>query len=357
MAFYGYRLFSFRIAPGPSGRTPRNLKDCQGEPYLEVALRAMKALSQDTMIGDPPSKPEEVAITAGAAALALGVNYANEPAFRVEELQVVENTIRATVMSGKFGSHGKALSAEGPSADADISDMAPAKSFRLVLALPRDGKTGILAVEDISRSTPVTPLTKWLFWRSQQEVEEYRAQGETGRLAWRPMVKPLTDEERLIKLVREGKAHALELVKHSISAASTRPQKRYKVLAPVLDENMAERVVGVLKGWMETSASEDELTGEMAKPVITDAQAAKQLAAIVGPEILDLNPDEGYVVLQEDDESSKTRKISPTQMSDIFTYGQPGGQKSDTPKFYGQVRKTAMRLQAAANIAVDWPEQ
>lgn len=54
MAFYGYRLFTFRIAPGPSGRIPRNFKECQGEHYLEAAHRALKALSQDTMIGDPP---------------------------------------------------------------------------------------------------------------------------------------------------------------------------------------------------------------------------------------------------------------------------------------------------------------
>lgn len=357
MASFGYRLFTFRIAAGATGRKEINFKECSGEHYLDVVIRAMKALTQDTMISEPPTKPGEQAITAGAAALAAGVNYADEPAFRVEDFQVVENTIRATIMSGKFGSHGKALSAGGPSADADISDKAPARHFRVVLTLPTSGTVGILGVESIVRTVPVTPLVKWLHWRSQQDVEEQLVQGGSRTTSWRPMVKPLADYDRLLQMIRAGRVEGLELYKHYTDAARNKQVRKFKVTAPVLDEGMANRVAGVVRGWIDGSATEDELTGQTPAPLTTARDAAKQLAAIIGPEIVQLEADEGFVVLQEDDDSDKTRKISPTQMSEIFTYAQPSGLKTDTPSFYALVRMTAMRLQKAADIAVSWPAQ
>jgi hypothetical protein len=146
LASYGYRLFTFRIAAGLTGRKEVNFRECSGEHYLDVATKAFKALTPEAMIGDPPAKTGELAITAGSA-LAAGMSYADEPAFRVEEFQLVENTIRATVMSGKFGSHGKALSAIGAIADADISDKAPARHFRIVLLSPQAEQLGSWALK------------------------------------------------------------------------------------------------------------------------------------------------------------------------------------------------------------------
>ncbi|SCL61786.1 hypothetical protein GA0070606_3504 [Micromonospora citrea] len=351
MANYGYRLYTFQIANGDK-RKAVNFKDCSGEHYVDVAQRLLKSLSQQTMIGDAPLNSTDVLGVVNDQSQGDVQRYVDEPAFRVEEVRVVDRTIRATVLSGKFGSHEKALSAAGAEQDADIRDKAASKRFRLVLALPDDGFTGILAVEDISRSQPVSAITRWLRWSSRGEAVASSTPDKEAPW-WRPIVHPLADEARLIQMISEGNANKLELVKLSITSARTRQQERFRVSAPVVDEGMAAQIAQIVKGWIRRT-SVAETSGEVSDWT-TDEEAAKQLAAVVGPEIANLDVDDGWVVLSDADE--KTKKVSPTRMSEVFTYAQPRGDRSDTPTFYALVKQTAQRLQAAANLTIDWPAQ
>lgn len=161
MATYGYRLFGFQVFRG-SKRTPVNLKDCGGDPYAEIAERLLKSLSIGTAIGDPTEPGQAKLEESGSV---------GQPAIRVEEVRVVDNTIRATVWAGKIGSHGKAIGDDAES-DSDISDKAASNLHRVVLAFPDDGDTGIMAVETIGRACPVSSLTGWMKKKSRDEATE-----------------------------------------------------------------------------------------------------------------------------------------------------------------------------------------
>src|SRR5262249_1376480 len=193
MATYGYRLFAVQLRRG-NGRKAVKFNDCAGEHYVQVAERLLKALSVRTMVGDAPSDPSEIVDTVTDEEEAVRKGYIDQPAFRVEDVRVVDRTVRATVWCGKFGSHQRALATGEASDDADISEKAACRQFRLVLALPEAGETGILGVEDISRSCPVGPVTRWLRWRSQQDAAVPKA------LWWKLHVEPLADEKRLIEM-------------------------------------------------------------------------------------------------------------------------------------------------------------
>jgi hypothetical protein len=314
MAAYGYRLFTPQVFNG-NRRKPVKLNDCGGEHYAAIAERLLKSLSGETMVGDAPLELGQDARSVKSEEEALNLGFRDQPAFRVEAVELVERTVRATVWAGKFGSHERALSATHSSEDADIQDKAASRSFRLIVALPSEGTTGVLAVEDISRSCPVSPLVRWLRWASQNEAVHGSRSGPNGdpRPWWRPVANALADENRLTEMIEAGQAQRLELVKRSITASRTRESEQFRVTAPLLDEGKVAQVAALVKSWFKKPVAGDESAPE---EVITDQTAAKQLAAIVSPQIEDLDLDDGWVVLQDADENSK--RISPSRVSEIF---------------------------------------
>ncbi|MGW2300213.1 hypothetical protein [Streptomyces sp. NPDC001809] len=335
MTAYGYRLFGFQVFRG-SRRTPLNLQDCGGETYAEIAERLLKALSVGTAIGDPTDQGQARLEESGSIGL---------PALRVNEVHVVDNTVRATVWAGKFGSHEKAIGDDADS-DSDISDKAASNLHRVVLAFPDTGTTGILAIETIGRSCPIGPLAGWLKKKSREEA----TQGSTEGAWWRITVEPLADEDRLEEMIKEGQAQKLVLVKHSITAGRTREIKDVEITASLAVTGRMEETVKVVRGWYRRRNREEIGNPDTA---VSTAQGVRQLAAIVGPQVENMDLDDGWVEIQDPD--GQVKRVKPNQMTEVFTYRLSDDQPVVTPTFYAAVRETAIGLQPAARVAIEWP--
>ncbi|MDT7846917.1 hypothetical protein [Streptomyces justiciae] len=334
MTSYGYRLFSFQVFRG-SKRTPLNLADCKGDPYQEIAESLLKVLSVGTSVGDPTDDSQALVVEEGTF---------GKPALRVEEIRIVDNTIRATVWAGKFGSHEKAIG-DTAGTDTDIKDKAASNLFRVVFAFPEEGDTGILAVETIGRSCPVSQLTRWMTKKSRDEA----TQGTNEGTWWRISVNPLADEERLAEMIREGQAQTLVLVRHATTAGRTRAVKDVEITASLAISSRMEQAVRIVQGWYRRSKQAEETQ----EPGVTNAQGARQLAALVGPQIMDMELDDGWVQIEDPD--GQVKRVRPTQMADVFTYRLSEDQPPVTPRFYAAVRETAVALQPAVRVGIDWP--
>ncbi|MGW2688746.1 hypothetical protein ACWC6I_36985 [Streptomyces sp. NPDC001414] len=334
MTSYGYRLFAFQVFRGFK-RTPLDLADCNGESYQEIAESLLKILSIGTAVGDPTEDSQAEVEEEGTF---------GKPALRVDDVRTVDNTIRSRVWAGKFGSHEMAIG-DATGSDADIKDKAASNLFRVVLAFPEEGDTGILAVESIGRSCPVSQLARWMTKKSRDEATEGNNEGAW----WRLSVFPLADENRLAEMIREGQAQTLVVVRHVITAGRTRAVKDVEITASLAVSGRMEQAVEIVQGWYRRS-KRTEGTKEAG---ITNEQGARQLAAIIGPQIVDMELDDGWVQIEDPD--GQVKRVKPTQMADIFTYRLSEDQPPVTPRFYAAVRETALGLQPAAKVGIDWP--
>ncbi|MFK8905477.1 hypothetical protein [Streptomyces sp. YS-3] len=334
MTSYGYRLFTFQVFRGFK-RSSLDLADCKGEPYQEIAEALLKALSMGTAVGDPTEDSQAAVEELGAF---------GKPALRVEEVRVVDNTIRATVWAGKFGSHAKAIG-DAAGSDTDIKDKAASNLFRVIFAFPEGGETGILAVETIGRSCPVSQVTRWMNKKSRDEATQGRDEGAW----WRISVTPLADENRLAEMIREGQAQTLVLVKHATTAGRTRSVKDIEITASLAISSRMDKAVKVVQGWYQRKRH-TEGDSEIG---VTNEQGARQLAAIVGPQIADMELDDGWVQIEDPD--GQVKRVKPTQMTDIFTYRLSEDQPPVTSRFYAAVRETAAALQPAVKVGIGWP--
>lgn len=334
MTSYGYRLFSFQVFRG-SRRTPLDLADCKGDPYQEIAESLLKTLSAGTAVGDPTDDGQAEVEEEGTF---------GKPALRVEEARTVDNTIRATVWAGKFGSHEKAIG-DAAESDTDIKDKAASNLFRVVFAFPDEGDTGILAVETISRSCPVSQLTRWMTKKSRDEATNGNSEGAW----WRISASPLADDNRLAEMIREGQAQNLVLVRHAITSGRTRSVKDVEITASLAVSGRMEQAVKIVQGWYLRNKMADENEG----PVVSNEQGARQLAAIVGPQLVDMDLDDGWVQIEDPD--GQVKRVRPTQMADVFTYRLSEDHPPVTPRFYASARETALGLQPAAKVGIDWP--
>lgn len=299
MTSYGYRLFSFQVFRG-NKRTPMDLADCKGESYEDIAERLLKSLSIGTAVGDPTDE--------GQAEVEENGTY-GKPALRVEEVRVVDNTIHATIWAGKFGSHEKAIG-DAVDGDTNIKDKAASNIFRVIFAFPENGHTGVVAVESIGRTCPVAPLIRWMRKKSRDEATE----GANVGVWWRISVTPLADEGRLAEMIREGQAQKLVLVRHAVTAGRTREVKDLEITASLDVMGRMDRIVEIVQGWYRSNrqaVTQGESMG------VTNEQGVRQLAAIVGPQIEDMDLDDGWVQIEDPD--GQVKRVKPSHMADVFT--------------------------------------
>ncbi|MFE3552578.1 hypothetical protein ACFXN2_28365 [Streptomyces kronopolitis] len=338
MTSFGYRLFTVSVYREKK-HSPVNLKDCEGEHYKDIVARLLNTLS-DPVVGDPPANPDESHTTESD-------DIRGKSALRLADIEVIDNTVQAKIWVGRIGSHEKAMSHDG-STDFDISDKAAINGFRVIFAFPEDGIQGILAVESISRSCPVSPLIKWLQHKSSEE--SYRKNKETNSVTpwWRPKIKGLADELRLAEMIEAGQAQSLVLVKKSVTPARIPNEREFEIRAPLVNGGKVKQVASLVRAWASQVREGD------GAQVTSNSEAARQLATIISPEIKDLDLDDGWVVLADPDDQGK--RINPSMLTDVFTYKLSEDRPVDTPEFYAEVRQTAMRLQLAARLDIEWPQ-
>ncbi|MFJ1767838.1 hypothetical protein ACIOD2_46480 [Amycolatopsis sp. NPDC088138] len=358
VATYGYRLFKFELRDG-FGRSPVNLSECAGEHYADIAIHLLQLL-KSTQIGRPtlrnsPAPEEENEISGDEVD-----NVSGQKAFQVISATRVQRAIFGEVFAGLFSEYEVALGVPGRTEDRELGEHAPSKRFRFALVLPEDAVVGVLVVEVIGRVCPVDLLVRWLAYCSQQlalgaesDDEGYDEPSTSRPKAikwWKPVAQPMMDNDRLQEIIKQGKFGSIELIKHEVQTDRTRRKTKFKLKAPSIDEGVAQEVAAAIKGWFTERLSSEN---EESRKLSTDKDGAKVLAAIFGESVQNLDFDDGWV--QVEDEAGRKTNISPSRMSEIFTYPLSDGKKVDDATFYDQARVTFGCLATAAKIDVDWP--
>lgn len=324
---YGFRLFTFKVHEGMK-RSPTPFEFCGADGkthYLDIAQGLLTALRDRRLSGEPPRDGDDPGMAPGAGDVAL----------RVHEITRVENTLRLSVYSGRHGNFPIAMG-EAADEDIDIADRAASRPYRIVLTLPRQGEIGILGAELISRSSPISPVQKWLRWTS-------RAEAQDGARWWRPAINALSDGGRLADLLEQGQIEDLVVVRHSTTSARTRQREAFRVTSRLSREPSVLK--SMVKKW-------EPVEGRVERA--TKKQAAKDIASLISDEIDDLEFEDGWIVVK--DPGGGTKKVSPDRMSEIFTYKQtPDGLRLDDDAFYARIRDTARPLQDPSGIQLDWP--
>ncbi|MDH6542031.1 hypothetical protein [Streptomyces sp. SPB4] len=332
---FGFKLFTFQVYRCSRQKVTK-FQDCEGEHYRDILLRLLKGLSSSTSVGDPTLPDEERSTSK---------DIHGSPAFRVDSAELKDNTIRAVIQVGKFGSHENAIGAGDPAADIPIGDKAASNIFRIVFAIPDEGESGFLAVETIGRSCPHGLLIKWLKRKSQQEAATPEGEG----VWWRPSVKAIADEERLAHMINEGAAQKLVLVRHAVGRDGIRKTNELVITESLAASGKLDQVSQMVRGWF----TDEKGRASRLEESVTREAGVRELAAIVGPEIENIALDDGWVEIKDPD--GQIKRVSPHHMADVFTYRLSEDRPVVTPTFYTEVRSVAMSLQTAAKLAFDWP--
>ncbi|WP_370942028.1 hypothetical protein AB5J62_23250 [Amycolatopsis sp. cg5] len=356
---YGYRLFKVELREG-FGRSSVDFSKCKDEHYLDVASRLLQLL-MSTQVGRPLlrnnlSIEDEIDPPEGEVE-----TFSGQKAFQVISEKKIQWAIYGEVFAGLFSEYEVALGVPGRTEDRELGDHAPSKRFRFALILPEEGTAGVLVVEVIGRTCPVDLITRWLAYCSQQQAlaeeideendKEFRPARAKAARWWRPVAQAMMDNDRLLQIIKEGRFGSVELVKHEIQSDRTRQKVKFKLKAPAVDEGVVKEVTAAIKTWFNERLPSD--TADVRK-ISSNKDGAKTLAAIFGADVANLDFDDGWV--QVEDEAGRPTNISPSRMSEIFTYPLSVGKKVDDETFYYRARVTYGQLSIAAKIDVEWPE-
>jgi hypothetical protein len=191
----------------------------------------------------------------------------------------------------KYGRVGNYSDAMGPMGDTPISDKAPSRMYRAELLLPETEGSGLLAVEAISRSAPMTPLITWMGAASFIK--------EQGQVWWRLKATQATDAQYLADLIEKSE-HAEVSMKHvGIDEIGDRPRTQYRLHAPLSTRQRSHAVDWVM----------DRIKGK---------GSLEGMLQIVGVRSTgDLDFTEGHIKL---DDGETTTRVGLSDVREIFTY-------------------------------------
>lgn len=400
MPVHGFRLFVATVYP-ERRQTQVDFGECGARHYRDVAAEVLEQMMdkvlvterrQDTPIDDgdgatdddPPQDP-----LYGRKGLSL------------RRVQVEGHLIYGEMLVGTFGGHEEALdappeespelvevqesedtdTAQPPTAGLDLRRRAPARRFRFVLCMPESGTRGVLAVEDISGSCPRTLLREWLNKRGKDAADAAlaavpqpegtpKAKGKKEPTWWRVDINPALDEEHFERMIAQGQLDRVELKRTAIASDGSRPRTDLHVIAPILDAtNRRAAFLDLAKTWTQVARerrrpperrarrSKDEREREeeeaRAARMQTDREGAEALAALVDPAIQQIEFDDGWIVVE--DAGEKTKRVSPSRISELFTY-EINRKRQPTPlEFYQAARGKALALAAPLQLALEWP--
>ena len=180
MTHYGFRLHEVHVRQG-RGQTDVALDKCGGEHYADVLARLLHNLaSRATIVGYPEVADGDDAAPADGPAED-EKKHQNKPALQVEDVKRIGNLVEAKVYYGRYGSFRRGLHPAGQQ-PTDLTDIAPTHEYRVFFNLPAKGETGLVMMEDISRSHPQQMLRRWLRYAAQEDAAQkaiaaHRAEG------------------------------------------------------------------------------------------------------------------------------------------------------------------------------------
>lgn len=209
---------------------------------------------------------------------------------------VGSDQLLVTLKHGYYGEYDEAMGSDG---SIDLSDHAPARTYRALFLFPSNGTDGRVVIDAIKRRCPITMLTHWISWATH-------AADSGNWLALKTVL--LGDREHLKSFVRNSSKLTIELKETRPASPGRRRGTRTKLTMEVDSQLARAGVVDMLTEFIDG--------GE-------DAEYVERLEAYAGfdPSQLDdanLHFDDASVhVTGPDDE---TKRINLARLSDWFTY-------------------------------------
>ncbi len=294
MTHYGFRLYEVTLRRGAkqakvpfqqAGVTPTKPRH-----FREVLIELLTDLKGFKLVGQPKVQTAEGAGVEVGDDEPVKKDLIGETAFRIEAFREVEGLIVGILRRGRYGTFDIAMGDEATS-DVPLSGLAVSDWYRFVFNLPDEGKTAVLAIEEVNRAAPVDLLLKWLGQRSRELAEQGPAStsGQPTAPWWRLIGRQVTDPENLDRLLKQGQFGAVTLVKKGFGAGRGARQRAYTVTAPSVRETRLDDVRNLVLGWRAVEGSD--------APPTSDAEGAQQLAALISPDLEGIHFDDGQIAV------------------------------------------------------------
>jgi len=395
MPVFGYRVFIVELFNG-TARMPVDFSaagDDGKTHYKDIVTDLLHTMQGKTLIEQRRAEPDDDAAPDGQDA-ASSDRLLGGKALSIRKVHLQEQSLYGEMLVGRFGDHETALSApvlvddteadddteagaeskiDQGSTDVSLAGRAPARRFRFVLTLPVKGKKAVLVVEDISASCPVDPLVRQLRQHSREgSTARGRDDPKRGVLPWwRPSVTPAMDNAYFTEMIEQGKLNKVELVRHSVGGDGQRRQETLRVTAPNPEAlSVAGQFQELVERWVTSFRSRqspevvsrrrrskeeraEEQAAQRARRLETDAGAAREMAALLGEELKDIDFDDGWIVLND---GNRTKKISPTRISELFNYVLNEDRRPSNLEWYEAARNKALRLATPLKLSLTWPD-
>jgi hypothetical protein len=262
-----------------------------------------------------------------------------DPNSRIVRLDWVESSGMSTFFSfssGKNDGFVDAMTAAEGAPDVSIGHLAPRRQFRGVYTLPPDQTEGVLVLEVISRSCPVTVLTNWSNRWSQDLVQNDQKQKKESKHC-RMRLSQLTDSAQVSSLLSSGDPHEIVLIEHRSQGHGLPNVIQYRLTAPVRQKSDA---MSVVKGWVQKSVGMNK--------------GISEAKALVGPQIGNAQFDDCYVAVKHE---GQTQHVGPDAYSELFIYDGRGSQR-ETEDYYKRINEKLASLGLAQSMELDlvnWP--
>ncbi|MEV3903317.1 hypothetical protein AB0K11_13415 [Mycobacterium sp. NPDC050551] len=238
--------------------------------------------------------------------------------------------------SGKNDGFVDAMNAAEGAPDVSIKHLAPRRQYRGVFTLPPGELEGVLALETISRSCPVTVLRQWSSRWSEELVIADKAAGTESKHC-RMRFEQLTDSAQVTSLLSSGDPQEIVLIEHTSPGNGLPDHVQYRLAAPV---RQTVTVMETLRGWVRTGTSK--------------AEGINEARALVGPAIAHVDFDDAYVSVKHE---GQTQHVRPDAYSELFTYDNRSSQR-ETDAFFRRVNEKFASLGLARTMSLDlanWP--
>lgn len=239
----------------------------------------------------------------------------------------------------------------------DIADLKSVRPYRATFVFPDVGNVGIVAVEDANRTHASMKLQQWLrAWAREDGQGDAAAKREdSGKKSIRPVwwslrLTPMSDPEKLKRLMKDGTSSKIVLTKMGASEGNTPGKSPLKVEMGLDDGKSASKARNLINKWIEYFNGPPKSVGA------AQSEATRELAAVLGDKYEKFD-DESYddAWIEVKDTDGKTKQISPSRWADIFVY--PVSSGVDCPSrsvFFARVQKAISPLEKSLEVSIDW---
>lgn len=237
-----------------------------------------------------------------------------------------------------------------------IGHLKSVRPYRAVFMFPEVGEAAVVAVEDASRTCAHEKLEQWLkAWaREDAQAEAAAKQVETGKKSIRPLwwslrLVPLSDPDRLSRLMKNGTSSKIILTKQGGSDGRTPGKSKLKVEMGLDDPSVIAKARRLITKWFPDAKS----VGSVADAQV---EATHDLAAVLADRYEGFDAedyDDAWIDIK--DATGKSKQVSPSRWADIFIYPVSVGIDCPLPSlFYRRVQEAVMPLEKSLELAIDW---